>query len=156
MCSDFFKEGAIKGVMHSFWYPCIDISDFYRELINKKMITIGELYNINKEATREFLTKGVYRFYTLLKGTDAFIKGLSKFYSGTQKLTKAKGTEVAKGVYKIELTDCVDFNYEMYICTIAGLEGALEVFGKHNVRHEIVSGGQDGDEHITIIYQFCE
>jgi hypothetical protein len=138
-----------RGIAATGWYPIA----WYRAWLAGIRAGLGEGPGVLREIGARCADndlKGVYRVFTRLLSPTLIFSLTPRFFksfydTGTAEIVDSRG-----GFTHARWTGCTGFDANMWQEMVGSSQRVLELAGASNVRARIVSGGQDGDDHMEL------
>jgi hypothetical protein len=141
---DGFRYGAI---VPGGWYPVA----LYKDLFRAVRTATGEgkelVHEIGRQCTRNDMS-GIYSVLAKLISPQSLFSLSQRVFSNYYSLGAVKVTESRQGYSHAKWTGCTGFDENMWTEILGSCVQLLEIGGASHVRARVLSGGQDGMDHM--------
>lgn len=131
------------------WYPIAWFRSVHAAL---REISGGldEARAVGRESSQSDLTKGIFRTLTKVVSPAFLMERAAMFFRFYVEHGQLSMHELGENELEVRFRDCRGYDAAIFQDLIGGVEGSLTAVGGTDIQLEPVSGGRDGDTHLTV------
>lgn len=131
------------------WYP-IAAFRLVHSALRALSGGLDEARIVGLESSQNDLTKGIFRTLTKVASPAFLMERAAMFFRFYVEHGQLTIREIGENEIEVRFRDCRGFDEALFQDLTGGVEGSLIATGGRDIALEHVSGGKDGDTHLTV------